>query len=209
VPPALIVGLTGGIASGKSTVAQLFRSLGVPVVDADEAARKAVAPGSEGLAAVRERFGDSVLAQDGTLDRVRMRRLVFANPSARRALEAIVHPEVRRIMDAQLISADAPYAISMIPLLLETGQERRVDRVLVVDLPAEAQVARATARDSSSSPETLEGVLRAQVDRETRLRRADDVIHNDGPPEALRPQVEALHRRYLELAARLRATPNG
>jgi dephospho-CoA kinase len=207
MPPTLIVGLTGGIASGKSTVAALFRSLGVPVVDADEAAREAVAPGSEGLAAVRAHFGDEVLAPDGTLDRARMRRLVFADPQARRALEAIVHPEVRRIMDARLACADAPYAISMVPLLLETGQEHGVDRVLVVDLSPQEQVARARTRDGSSR-EVLEGVLRAQVDRETRLRLADDVIHNDGPPDVLRTQVEALHHRYLELAARLRADPD-
>ena len=208
MPPALIVGLTGGIASGKSTVARLFRCLGVPVVDADEAAREAVAPGSAGLAAVRARFGDGVLAEDGSLDRAGMRRLVFADPEARRDLEAIVHPEVRRIMSARLAAEEAPYAISMVPLLLETGQERSVDRVLVVDLAPEEQLARASERDGGSR-EVLEGVLRAQVDRETRLRRADDVIHNDGPPAALRAQVEALHRRYLGLAGRLRADPHG
>jgi len=205
--PALVVGLTGGIASGKSTVARLFQALGVPVIDADQAARDAVAPGSEGLAAIRERFGDEMLGPDGTLDRTRMRRCVFADDAARHALEAIVHPEVRRLMDRRLAAADAPYAISMVPLLLETGQADRVDRVLVVDTPPAKQIARARARDGSSL-EVIEGILRAQASRDARLARADDVIHNDDSPAGLESQVERLHRRYLDLAARLRADPH-
>ena len=205
--PALVVGLTGGLASGKSTVARLFRALGVPVIDADEAAREAVAPGSDGLAAIRERFGDEVLGPDGALDRVRMRQRVFADEEARRALEAIVHPAVRRIMDARLAACAAPYAISMVPLLIETGQADRVDRVLVVDTPPAKQIERARARDGSSR-DVIEGILRAQASRDARLARADDVIHNEDSPAALQPQVERLHRSYLGLAARLRADPH-
>lgn len=201
--PALIIGLTGGIASGKSTVAGIFAALGVPVVDADEVARDVVAPSSPGLAAIRKRFGDAVLAADGTLDRARMRERVFADASAREALEAIVHPAVRERMDARLATFDAPYAIAMIPLLLETGQSSRVDRVLVVDADPERQIARAQTRDGSSRS-TLQGILDAQVDRDTRLARADDVIHNEAAPGALQPQVERLHAQYLALAARLR-----
>ncbi len=199
----MIVGLTGGIASGKSTAARLFQRLGVPVVDADQIARDVVEPGEPALEAIRERFGDGVLDARGALDRARLRECVFADPAARADLEDILHPRIREVMDARLAALDTPYAIAMIPLLLETGRAARVDRVLVVDLPREAQVARARARDGSTR-ETVEGILDAQVDRDTRLARADDVIVNDGPPEALRPQVERMHERYLELAARLR-----
>ena len=202
--PVLVVGLTGGIASGKSTVARLFQALGVPVIDADQAAREVVAPGSPALAAIRERFGEDVLAADGTLDRARMRRQVFADPGARADLEAIVHPAVREHMDAELEALDCEYAISMVPLLLEAGQADRVDRILVVDAPPEQQIARARSRDGSSR-ETLEGILAAQASRDERLARADDVISNDGAPEALAPQVERLHEHYRALAARLRA----
>jgi len=205
--PALVIGLTGGIASGKSTVARLFQALGVPVIDADAAAREAVAPGSAGLAAVRAHFGDDVIGADGTLDRARMRQRVFADEAARRALEAIVHPAVRRIMDARLAAADAPYAIYMVPLLLESGQADRVDRVLVVDVAPARQIERAEARDGSSR-EVIDGIMRAQASRDTRLAGADDVIHNEDSLAALRPQVERLHRHYLDLAAGLRLDPH-
>lgn len=201
--PALIVGLTGGIASGKSTVARLFVARGVPVVDADAVAREVVAPGSAGLAAIQARFGDGVLQPDGHLDRARMRRLVFADDEARRELEAIIHPRVRDAMDRQLSQADAPYAIAMIPLLLETGQAARYDRVLVVDASRESQIERARARDGSSR-EVIEGILDAQVARDRRLAAADDVIANDAGIEALEAQVARLHEDYLSRAARLR-----
>ncbi len=202
--PSLIVGLTGGIASGKSTVARLFEHLGVPVVDADAVAREVVEPGQPALQAIRARFGDEVFDSGGRLDRARMRRRVFADARARADLEAILHPRIREIMEQRLRDAPAPYAIAMIPLLLETEGAARVDRVLVVDLPRETQIRRAQARDGSPR-ETLEGILAAQLDRDSRLARADDVIENDGPPEALRPQVESLHERYSALATRLRA----
>lgn len=205
--PALVVGLTGGIASGKSTVARLFESLGVPVVDADAIAREVVEPGSPALEAVRERFGDGVLDAAGRLDRAALRRRVFRDGAAREALEAILHPRIRERMDQRLARIAAPYAIAMIPLLLETGQQGRFDRILVVDTPREEQIRRAQARDGSAR-EVIEGILDAQADRDTRLRKADDVIHNDGTPQALRAQVEHLHRSYLARAARLRADPH-
>ena len=201
---SLVIGLTGGIASGKSTVARLFQTLGAPVVDADRVARDVVAPGTPGLAAVRERFGESVIDSEGALDRARLRERVFADASARADLEAILHPRIRQRMDAILDAMDAPYAIAMIPLLLEADQHTRVDRVLVVDAPAELQIARARARDGSPLA-TLEAILAAQTDRASRLDSADDVIRNDAGPEALEPQVRKLHRDYLALAARLRA----
>ena len=202
--PAFVVGLTGGLASGKSSVARLFAALGVPVVDADEVAREVVEPGRPALAAIRKRFGDEVLDAQGRLDRAGMRRRVFADASARAELEAIVHPHIRESMDRRLAAADGPYAIAMIPLLLETGQAERFDCVLVVDTSRETQISRARTRDGSSQ-RTLEGILAAQMDRDARLARADDVIHNDGDIDELRAQVERLHARYLAKAARLRA----
>ena len=203
MPPALIVGLTGGIASGKSTVAALFRELGVPVVDADLAARAVVEPGSAGLAAIRDAFSPDMIAADGSLDRGRLRAAIFADPRRRRELEDILHPLIRQWMDTRVAKAEAPYAIRMVPLLVETGQFRHVDRVLVVDVPPEIQRQRALARDGSD-PGTIDGILAAQADRELRLAKAHDVISNDGPPEDLRPRVLELHHRYLQLAARLR-----
>lgn len=202
--PALIVGLTGGIASGKSTVARTFRSLGVPVVDADEAARAVVAPGSPGLAAIREAFGDGVLTADGALDRAALRTQVFEQPEDRRRLEHIVHPRVREWMDARLAALDAPYAIRMVPLLVETGQHAGMDRVLVVDCPRSMQIERAMQRDGASRS-NIEGILDAQASREQRLAAADDIIVNDGSLDDLVAQVHTLHARYQERAARLRA----
>lgn len=203
MPPALVVGLTGGIASGKSTVAALFQELGVPVVDADEAARAVVEPGSAGLSAIREAFSAEVISADGSLDRGRLRAAVFADPQRRRQLEEILHPLIRRWMDARLSRLVTPYAIRMVPLLVETGQFRQVDRVLVVDIPPALQRQRALARDGSD-PDTIDGILAAQASRANRLEKAHDVIHNDGAADDLAPQVQALHHRYLELAARLR-----
>ena len=202
--PAFIVGLTGGIASGKSTVGRLFSSLGVIVVDADAVAREVVEPGGPALEAITARFGSDVLDAEGRLDRAGMRRRIFADSKARADLEAILHPRIRERMDAQLDAARSPYAIAMIPLLLETAQEDRFHRILVVDTPRDTQIHRARARDGSTL-ETLEGILEAQVDRNTRLRRADDVIHNDADMEHLRAQVQRLHERYLAEAVRLRA----
>jgi dephospho-CoA kinase len=197
-----VVGLTGGVASGKSTVAQLFADRGIVVADADEAARAAVASGSEGLAAVVAAFGTDVLAADGSLDRAAMRRHVFHDDDARRRLEAIVHPRVRTLLHEACEAAPGPYAIAAIPLLVETGRDAYawLARVLVVDAPVEVQRARLQARDGIDAV-LAERMLAAQAPRAARLAIADDVLVNDGDQVALGAHVAALDRRYRALAA--------
>jgi dephospho-CoA kinase len=194
----LRIGLTGGIASGKSAVSTCFETLGVPVIDTDALAREAVAPGSDGLAAVVARFGRSLLLPDGTLNRRALRAIVFADTTARVDLEAIVHPRVHRLLAERIAGIEAPYCVLAIPLLIEGGRIP-VDRVLVVDCPREVQLARLLARDG----ETLAGaeaILAAQATREARLARADDIIDNTGSLESLKSRVRELHGRYLRLA---------
>jgi len=199
------VGLTGGIASGKSTVARLFGSLGVPIIDADELAREVVTPGTQGLAQIVARFGPRVLAPDGTLDRRALRAIVFADPAARADLEALTHPAIRAAMEERSRAAGGPYQIFMIPLLLESGDRQAFDRVLVVDCDPELQVRRLQARDGSTL-EQVRAILGAQVPRAVRLKEADDLITNDGELHALTSQVERLHLQYLRKAA-AQATP--
>ena len=195
------VGLTGGIASGKSTVARRFAARGVPVIDADEVARELVAPGEPTLAAVVRRFGPGVLRADGSLDRRALRSQVFASSDARRDLEAILHPPIRATMERLAGSAQGPYVILSIPLLVEGGDARsRVDRILVVDTTEEEQLARLQARDGSSREEAR-AMLAAQASRAVRLALADDVLDNSADLATLDTRVEALHRRYLALAA--------
>lgn len=193
------IALTGGIASGKSRVADIFESLGVTVIDSDVIAREVVAPGSDGLAAIVRRFGPTVQAADGQLDRRALRAIVFADPIARRDLEAITHPRIRARMATLNRDAQGPYVINAIPLLAETGGRRDFDRVLVVDCPEDLQLARVMARDHIDEA-AAQAVLAAQAPRAARLALADDVIVNDGDLEALPIAVRALHRRYLELA---------
>ncbi len=195
----LKVGLTGGIGSGKSTVASHFAALGVPVVDADVVARQLTEPGSDGLAAVIEAFGSSYLAADGTLDRAALRQTIFQWPEARRRLEAILHPRIRAEMDRQISEFNAPYVLLCIPLLLEKGLEEHVDRVLVVDLDRESQIQRVMLRDGCDR-EAVEAILATQADRVTRLSAADDVLANTAEPGALIGQVAQLHQHYLQLA---------
>jgi dephospho-CoA kinase len=195
------VGLTGGIASGKSTVARRFAQLGVPVIDADEVARAVVAPGEPALAAVVRRFGPGVLLADGSLDRRALRSLVFADREARRELEAILHPPIRAAMERLAGSAAGPYVILSIPLLVEGGDARsRVDRILVIDAPEELQLARLQARDGSSADEAR-AMLAAQASRAARLALADDVLDNCADLATLNARIDALHQRYLALAA--------
>ncbi len=195
-----IVGLTGGLASGKSTVAKFFAALGVPVIDADAIAREVVAPGSPALAAIVDRFGPQVLRADGTLNRAELRERVFHDPAQRSALEAILHPRILKDMQRRAAQLEAPYCLFMIPLLVESGQTRQVDRVLVVDAPLALQRRRAQERDGLS-PQTIDAILAAQAQRSTRLAAADDVLRNDADLDALRAGVAALHTRYLALAA--------
>lgn len=196
----LIIGLTGGIGSGKSTVARYFAELGVPIVDADVVARELVAPGSPALREIGAEFGDEVLNTDGGLDRGRLRELVFADADRRRALEAILHPRVYAEMARRIAAFDAPYCIAVVPLLLETGRRDYVDRVLVVDAAEDVQRTRAQRRDGATA-EGVQAVMQSQLERSARRRAADDVIENDADLAALRHHVEALHRRYLALAA--------
>jgi dephospho-CoA kinase len=195
------VALTGGIASGKSTVAELFAGLGVPVIDTDLIAREVVEPGRPALSAVVEAFGPEVLAADGTLDRRRLRERVFADPAERRRLEAILHPAIRAEMERQSRAAGGAYQLLVIPLLAEGGRRDHVDRVLLVDAPESAQLERLMRRDGVAR-EQAEAALRAQATRAQRRAIADDVLENTGEPTALRAQVAALHERYLELARR-------
>lgn len=192
------VGLTGGIASGKTTVANLFAALGVPIIDTDVLAREVLAPGPL-LTEVIAHFGPTIVAADGSLDRRALRARVFSDPAERRWLEERTHPAIRALTDARCDAAPGPYSMVAIPLLVETGGAARFDRVLVVDVDPAIQLARLQARDGVTSREAADA-LAAQVSRADRLAVADDVIHNDSDLSALRDQVEKLHRRYVDAA---------
>lgn len=198
------VGLTGGIASGKSTAAKFFGSLGVPILDSDQIARDVVEPGQPPLERLVERFGPGILTSDGHLDRPALRNIVFSDPKARADLEALTHPAIGAALEAQSAAAGGPYQILVIPLLVEKNLSSHVDRVLVVDCDEELQIRRLRDRDGSTR-EQVAAILKAQAPRAARLKAADDVIRNDSDMNAVRDQVAALHARYLELAARPRA----
>jgi len=194
------VGLTGGIASGKTTVARLFAALGVPVIDADEIARQVVARGSPTLAKIVERFGPQLLQADGTLDRRALRERVFSDEQARRDLEALTHPVIWSTIEQRSAELDGSYQLLVIPLLVEKARTARVDRVLVVDCDEALQMRRLQLRDGATSDQA-HAILAAQASRAERLAAADDVIVNDADLHSLRDQVQALHVRYRKLAA--------
>jgi dephospho-CoA kinase len=194
------IGLTGGIASGKSTVAQRFIDLRVPVIDADEAARAVVAPGTAGLAQVIERFGPSVIAENGELNRRALRDMVFNDSVLRKDLEAILHPLIRAHMEQRAMESVGSYVVMAIPLLIEGGARDRVDRILVVDVDEGVQLQRVMARDGSTL-EQARAILAAQASRSARLAAADDVLLNTGSVTDLRHAVDQLHERYLRLSA--------
>jgi dephospho-CoA kinase len=197
----LRVGLTGGIASGKSAAAHRFGELGVPIIDADVSSRRVVARGSSGLAQIVERFGAGVLSPSGELDRGALRNLIFNDPTQRRALEAILHPLIRKDMDDQASAVRYPYMVLVIPLLVESADPRkRVDRILVVDATEETQIERLKNRDGGSEQQAR-SILAAQVSRAARLAAADDVLPNTGSIEELRTRVDELHQQYLQMAA--------
>lgn len=199
----LKIGLTGGIASGKSQTAGVFSDLGVTVIDTDQLAREVLGPGSPGLREVTETFGKHLLHEDGSLDRRALRRIVFSDPAARRTLEKITHPRIIALLHERLAGlSDQPYVIVEIPLLAESGLTGELDRVLVVDAPEDLQIERLMRRDSESADEA-QMALKAQSSRSARLELADDIIVNDADREKLRQEVRALHERYLELAHRL------
>lgn len=199
--PSLLVGLTGGIGSGKSAVGRLFEELGVSVVDADQVGRQVVEPGQPALARIAEHFGPGVLSADQTLDRSKLRDIVFAQPDKRKWLEALLHPLINIEIQRQLAQAVGPYALLMSPLLLETGQDEWMDRVLVVDTPEAEQVARVSRRDGVDD-EQIEAIMTRQMPRQKRLARADDVIENHLELGHLQPQVQKLDALYRSLAQR-------
>ncbi|HEY0943113.1 MAG TPA: dephospho-CoA kinase [Steroidobacter sp.] len=200
----LLIALTGGIASGKSAVAEIFSQLGAPVLDTDQIARDVVEPGSPTLAKLVAEFGSDILDAEGRLDRARMRARVFADPEQRKRLEAITHPAIREELAARAQRAQGPYQIHVIPLLVESGRSDLYDRVLLVDTSEEEQLKRLMARDQSS-PELARQILAAQASREARLDAADDVIVNTGTLQDLRRFVETLHRNYTLLSERINA----
>jgi dephospho-CoA kinase len=202
VRPALVIGITGGIGSGKTTVAHLFSSLGVSVIDADELARQVVVPGQPAYEEILRLFGPGVLLKSGELDRGQLRERAFSDPATRVHLEEIVHPRVYAQMKLQLDSLDTAYAIVVVPLLIESGGRDLVDRVLVVDCPEEIQIARTNRRDGTNIV-VIENILAAQLDRDSRLSAADDVIENNGSVEALAEAVSRLDRQYRADAARI------
>ena len=195
----LRIGLTGGIASGKSTVAELFAERGIPVLDTDRIAREVVEPGKPALAAVVAAFGPGILGPDGRLDRPALRVRVFSDPAARTKLEAILHPAIRTELARQSARVGGPYQVLVIPLLVEGGRIDSVDRILVVDCPVEIQLQRLQARDGETA-ESARKIIASQASREARLAVADDVIVNAGPPDELAAQVAALDARYRSLA---------
>jgi dephospho-CoA kinase len=197
-----ILGLTGGIGSGKSAVADLFAAHGVAVVDTDAVAHALTTPGGAAMPAIRAEFGDGVVGPDGALDRAAMRRIVFADPAARKRLEAILHPMIRSESERRVTAGalHAPYVILMVPLLVESGDYRtRVDRIAVVDCAEATQIARVMSRNKLAREE-VERILAAQATRAERLAAADDVIDNDGSLTDLPHRIERLHRQYLDLS---------
>ena len=195
------VGLTGGIASGKSSAASYFGALGVPILDSDQVAREVVEPGQPPLERLVERFGRSILTTDGHLDRPALRHIVFSDPKARADLEALTHPAIGAAMEARSAAAGGPYQILVIPLLVEKNLRSNVDRVLVIDCDEQLQLHRLQNRDGSSI-EQARAIINAQASRSARLKVADDVIVNDAALSAMRDQIATLHKRYLDLAQR-------
>ena len=197
---SLVVGLTGGIGSGKSAVAQAFAVLGAGITDTDLLAHTLTAPGAPGHAAVLATFGPDFRLPDGTLDRARLRRLVFDDAAARGRLEAILHPLIRAAARREVATWTGPYGLLVVPLLYERGGLSTVDRVLVVDCPEDEQVRRVVARSGLPAAD-VRAIMATQLPRGDRLARADDILDNEGPPAAIVPQVAELDRRYRVLAA--------
>ncbi len=195
------IGLTGGIGSGKTTVCNYFSALGTPIIDADLVSREVVQPGEPGLTQITALFGQEILAPDGTLNRRKLRDLIFVDESSRKKLEAILHPLIRQQMDKKLAAINAPYAILAIPLLLESKRREGIDRILVIDTEESQQIIRATQRDHKNESQ-IRAIIAAQCSRKDRLEAADDVIYNTGNLEQLKSQVIDTHKLYLRLATK-------
>jgi dephospho-CoA kinase len=194
------VGMTGGIGCGKSTATRLFAGHGVEIIDTDQIAHTLTAAGGAAIGPIRASFGDRYVAPDGSLDRAQMRQLVFADAAAKHSLEGILHPMIRTAVENRLRACKSPYAILVVPLLLETqGYNDLVQRILVVDCAEQTQVRRTMVRSGLSEPE-VRAIMATQVSRSTRLKLADDVLENENGQEALENSVEQLHQRYLMLA---------
>ena len=194
-----VVGLTGGIGSGKSTVAGMFAALEIDLIDADVAAREVVAPGTPALAEIVEHFGPDILMADGSLDRRGLRRIIFHQRQEKHWLETLLHPLIRRWLTQQISDRRSAYCLLISPLLLETGQAEMVDRILVVDVSVETQIARTLARDGGEES-TVRAIIASQIGRNQRLEHGDDIIDNDLPLQTLRQRVETLHQQYLAMA---------
>ncbi|EPE4837004.1 dephospho-CoA kinase [Yersinia enterocolitica] len=195
-----IVALTGGIGSGKSTLANAFANLGVPLVDADIIARQMVEPGMPALMEIASRYGETILHTDGTLNRAALRKKIFSEPQEKAWLNSLLHPLIQQETQSQLANIDEPYVLWVVPLLVENGLHHRANRVLVVDVAPEIQLARTMARDGITRQQA-EDILASQVSRQQRLACADDIIDNSGDPIVIAPQVTLLHQQYLKLAA--------
>jgi dephospho-CoA kinase len=195
----LVVGLTGGIGSGKSTVSAVFESLGIPVIDADHLAHQLVEPGQPALDEIRDTFGEACIMPGGHLDRAFIRQRVFSNSKEKHRLEEILHPRIRNSIQNWIATLNSPYCIVVIPLLLETGQTDLVDRILVVDTSKNEQLKRVAVRDRLTHNVIL-AIMDTQADRESRLAAADDIIENSSDTASLKSQVKALHSYYLEIS---------
>lgn len=197
---AIIIGLSGGIASGKTTVANLFNEhFNIDIVDADIVAREVVALGSDGLKQITDHFGDSILLDDGTLNRSRLRELIFSDPKEKQWLNDLLHPMIRDKIDSDLSKITSPYGLLVAPLLVENQMQGMTDRVLIVDVPAEVQIERTMSRDNVSR-EQVASILKSQASREQRLAVADDVIKNHTKNQELLPQITDLHQKYLAIS---------
>lgn len=200
MPSKLIIGLTGGIGSGKSAVSKCFSQRGITIVDADIAAREVVEPGTPALQAIAEHFGPTIRLANGSLDRAQLRRIIFATPTQKEWLEALLHPLINQRLRHQLHNATSAYVILVSPLLLETSQHELADRIAVVDCLPETQIQRAATRDGIS-PAQIKHIMATQLTRAERLKHADDILTNQGDLRVLEAQVQQLHLKYLDLVA--------
>ena len=194
----MIIGLTGGIGSGKTAVSDLFQDLGITIVDADLASRVVVEKGREELNKIAEHFGEDILTSDGELDRSKLREVIFNSEEEKLWLESLLHPAIASQIQKELDSCSSPYTILVSPLLLETDQKNFCSTVLVVDVPVETQIERTSKRDNVSE-EQIKSIIASQIDRDSRLEQADEVILNDGSIESLERKVLELHKKFLSL----------